>query len=79
MNTNSKDAAIIHALGGPSKVAELIGIDKRGGAQRVQNWLVRGIPSKVKVKYPHHFMPELATARASTAQPATETIATQAA
>ena len=79
METNSQDAALIHALGGPSRVAELIGLNKHGGAQRVQNWLVRGIPSKVKVKYPQHFMPELLQARASTKQAATKQVAQQAA
>jgi hypothetical protein len=78
METNTQDAAIIQALGGPSRVAELIGLKKHGGAQRVQNWLVRGIPSRVKVKYPHHFMPELMQARAKAAQPATKATAKQA-
>ncbi len=59
MTTSTHDADLIRRLGGPSKVAELIAIDKRGGAQRVQNWMVRGIPSAIKVKYPHLFMPEL--------------------
>lgn len=59
MNQKTTDAALIASLGGPSKVAEMIGIDKRGGAQRVQNWLTRGIPDKVKVKHPGLFMPEL--------------------
>lgn len=61
MTTFTHDADLIRQLGGPSKVAELIAIDKRGGAQRVQNWMVRGIPSAIKVKFPHLFMPELAT------------------
>jgi hypothetical protein len=60
------DAALIRELGGPSKVAEVLDLDKRGGAQRVQNWLTRGIPSHVKVKYPHLFM-------RTPAQPATQT------
>lgn len=59
MKTNQHDAELIRRLGGPSKVAELIGIEKHGGAQRVQNWLVRGIPSKVKVDFPSIFMPEM--------------------
>jgi hypothetical protein len=62
MTTSTNDAELIRRLGGPSKVAELIAIDKRGGAQRVQNWTVRGIPAAIKVKYPHLFMPELANA-----------------
>ena len=60
MNTNQPDADLIARLGGPSKVAELLGIDKRGGAQRVQNWITRGIPAHIKVKRPELFMPELA-------------------
>ena len=50
------DAALIRELGGPSKLAETLELDKRGGAQRVQNWLTRGIPAHVKVKYPHLFL-----------------------
>lgn len=59
MRANQADADIIARLGGPAKVAELLQIDKRGGVQRVQNWLTRGIPSAVKVKHPALFMPEL--------------------
>lgn len=77
MTTSTHDAELIRRLGGPSKVAELISIDKRGGAQRVQNWMVRGIPSAIKVKYPHLFMPELAQASANPAQAATENVAPQ--
>ena len=62
MTTSTHDAELIRRLGGPSKVAELISIDKKGGAQRIQNWMVRGIPAAIKVKYPHIFMPELAQA-----------------
>jgi hypothetical protein len=51
------DAARIALLGGPTKVAELLGFDKaQGGVQRVQNWLSRGIPSKVKLDHPHLFL-----------------------
>lgn len=59
MKTPTEDAELIREHGGPSKVAELIGIEKRGGAQRVQNWMVRGIPAAIKVQFPHLFMPEL--------------------
>lgn len=46
------DAALIHALGGPRKVCELLGYDKRtGGVQRINNWLIRGIPYKVKLEH----------------------------
>jgi len=50
------DAELIASLGGPTKVAELLGLPKFGGAQRVQNWLYRGIPSLVKVQRPDLFM-----------------------
>ena len=54
------DTELIANLGGPSKVAALIGLDKRaGGAQRVQNWLKRGIPAEVKLQYPAYFLPHL--------------------
>ncbi len=51
-----KDAELIKELGGPTKVAELLGFEKSGGPQRVQNWLTRGIPAKVKVERPDLFM-----------------------
>ena len=52
------DAQIINALGGPSVLAQTLGYDKSaGGAQRVQNWLTRGIPSAVKADHPHLFLP----------------------
>jgi hypothetical protein len=56
MSNIERDAELIYQLGGPSKVAEALHIDKRGGAQRVQNWLKRGIPSKVKLDNPEIFM-----------------------
>lgn len=77
MHENNPDAKLILDLGGPSKVAELIQLNKQGGPQRVQNWMTRGIPSAIKVKYPHIFMPELAQALANTAQTATEFVAGQ--
>jgi hypothetical protein len=50
--TMPDDAALIHALGGPRKVCELLGYDKRtGGVQRINNWLNRGIPYKVKLEH----------------------------
>lgn len=53
---NKKDKKLIESLGGPAKVAELLGYEKHGGVQRVQNWLARGIPSKVKVEHPEIFL-----------------------
>lgn len=65
------DEEIIKALGGPAKVAELLGYESEGGTQRVHNWIERGIPSKVKVDHPHifltHLMPEPEKAAAASA------------
>lgn len=49
--------ALIQALGGPTRVAELLGYDKRsGGVQRVANWARRGqIPPRVQLDHPHIF------------------------
>jgi hypothetical protein len=55
------DAQLIRQLGGPTKVAGLLSLPKFGGAQRVQNWMARGIPAAVKVQRPDLFMPQLAT------------------
>lgn len=51
------DAETIERLGGSTKVAELLGLEKDGGPQRVNNWKTRGIPSKVKVDHPDLFIP----------------------
>lgn len=59
----TEDRKLIEDLGGPSKVAELLNFPKQGGPQRVQNWLTRGIPAKVKVDHPELFMPEKAKSR----------------
>lgn len=53
------DSDLIKSLGGPAKVAELLGYEKQGGVQRVQNWLTRGIPAHVKVRRPDLFMTQL--------------------
>ena len=47
------DKEILLILGGSTKVAELLGIKSK---QRVQNWMKRGIPPKVKLDYPHLFL-----------------------
>lgn len=59
MDTLNNDRDLIKSLGGVTKVAELLGYDKAGGAQRVQNWTNRGIPPSIKVSRPDLFMPEL--------------------
>jgi len=54
------DAQIIIDLGGPSEVARLLGYDmKNGGPQRVQNWIYRGIPAKVKIEHPDLFLNQM--------------------
>ncbi|MBX3653231.1 MAG: hypothetical protein KF686_03540 [Ramlibacter sp.] len=50
------DAELIAHLGGPAKLSELLNYEKHGGVQRIQNWITRGIPSKVKVDHPHIFL-----------------------
>lgn len=62
------DADLIQKLGGPVKVACLLSLPKYGGAQRVQNWMTRGIPAAMKVQRPDLFMPELANQAASADQ-----------
>lgn len=57
------DANTIDKLGGPTAVAELLGIiSEPGSVQRVSNWKRRGIPPAVKLEFPHVFLarPELA-------------------
>lgn len=49
------DKTLILALGGPSKVADMLSFKKPGGAQRVQNWMTRGIPAQQKLDRPDLF------------------------
>lgn len=49
------DADLINTLGGPAKVARLLGFEKFG-VQRVQNWITRGIPAQVKLDHPELFL-----------------------
>jgi len=69
MNAMSKhsdiaaDAQIIEDLGGPAKLAELLGYDKAGGVQRIQNWKTRGIPASVKLDHPELFLTDLLETR----------------
>lgn len=54
------DKEIIEDLGGPAKVAEMLKYDKsRGGVQRVNNWMSRGIPASVKIEHPDIFLKSL--------------------
>ena len=52
MNQNIRDRDIITALGGPVKMAKLLGYDLPAGQWRVNNWVKRGIPPKVKLERP---------------------------
>jgi hypothetical protein len=54
-NDMESDKELIARLGGPTTVAELLGYNKHGGVQRVQNWITRGIPAKVKLANPSIF------------------------
>jgi hypothetical protein len=56
-----EDVALISQLGGPAAVADLLGWDRDGGAQRVTNWLNRktGIPASVKLEFPGVFLRHL--------------------
>jgi len=52
---NHPDAVLIDELGGPAKLARMLGFDSEYGTQRVQNWKSRGIPFKVKYERPDIF------------------------
>ncbi|MBR8393506.1 hypothetical protein KDX11_29670 [Burkholderia cenocepacia] len=57
------DRLTIARLGGPARVAQLLGYERQqGGTQRVCNWLARGIPAAVKVERPDLFLSEFSTA-----------------
>ena len=56
-NAMKSDAELIDALGGPAKVAQLLGLGKAGGVQRVHNWKERGIPARIKLARPDLFVP----------------------
>lgn len=45
------DAQIIDDMGGPAKVAELLGYKADVGTQRVHNWKTRGIPAAVRLNH----------------------------
>jgi hypothetical protein len=59
MNTHDQiqaDKELIEQFGGPTKLAKILGYEKvKGGAQRVHNWLTRGIPARVKLDRPDVF------------------------
>lgn len=45
----TKDQQTIKRAGGPAKMAELLGFDKKNGTARVSNWLRRGVPAQIKI------------------------------
>jgi len=49
------DKKRILQLGGATKVSDALSYKKPGGPQRVQNWIKRGIPAKVKLDRPDLF------------------------
>ena len=57
---DNPDKALIEHHGGPAKLANKLGFDTRnGGVQRVQNWLTRGIPYRVKFERQDLFGPKI--------------------
>lgn len=66
-----EDKARIAALGGPAKLAAKLNYGA-GGVQRVQNWITRGIPWKVKAQHPNLFLRPLDEVAAAGAQPEPE-------
>ena len=64
------DKEIIKGLGGPAKVAEMLKYDKaKGGVQRVNNWMSRGIPASVKLEHPEIFLRSLIDGAANDSGP----------
>jgi hypothetical protein len=58
---HEEDQALIKKLGGPRAVSDLLGYERDGGVQRVQNWMSRGIPASIKLAHPDLFLPGLDT------------------
>lgn len=75
-NQIQADKELIESLGGPTRLAELLGFDKaKGGVQRVQNWMTRGIPAREKLARPEIFLQQLGRAGPGTADVAPATVA----
>lgn len=49
------DAELIDKAGGPTRLAALLGLNKRGSVQRVSNWRARGIPPRVRLDHARVF------------------------
>ncbi|WP_447578323.1 hypothetical protein [Achromobacter kerstersii] len=61
MNHLHPHAEIIQRHGGPTKVAELLGIrDEPGAVQRIWNWKHRGIPAEIRLRHPQLFFEDAA-------------------
>ena len=50
-------ADAVNRLGGPAKLARLLGYEGDNGMRRVSNWSRRGIPGKVIINNPNIFAP----------------------
>lgn len=57
MKKKNDDAILIHNMGGPAEVARKLGY-KKGGTQRVFNWITRGIPAEIKLNHQDIFLGE---------------------
>jgi hypothetical protein len=71
-NQAMNDSDLIDALGGPTKVALLLGYPPFGGTQRVCNWRQRGIPARVKLDFQHIFLQPTANTTGAPPVPADE-------
>jgi hypothetical protein len=59
MNAPHPDKQIIESLGGPTEVARKLGLDPaKGAVQRIQNWMTRGIPARVRLDHLDVFGPQ---------------------
>lgn len=57
MSKYHPDSKLIELLGGPTAVAAMLGYDKPGSVQRVQNWKYRGIPEVIRLRRQDIFGP----------------------
>ena len=49
-NFSMNDEQLIKSLGGPTKLARMLGYEGTAGSRRVHNWIKRGIPPRVKLE-----------------------------
>ena len=57
MEPNHPDAELIDRLGGPAKLARILGFSPKYGTQRVFNWKSRGIPEVLRLRRTDLFGP----------------------